>query len=152
MLLPFSIEKIPLTVVTDEKVTEPVPDRVRLLKVSPGVTDTAPPFNITEPVLAVKVPPVLVRLPPIVIMLLFGLKVPVLVRLPPTVKVPVLPVNVTVLMRLPVMVNVPELALKVPLFVNVPPAFSELVPVASNESDAPVPIVILLQVFGIPSA
>ena len=124
VLLPFSTDSIPLTVIADEKVTAPVPDRVRLLKVSPGVTDTVPPFKVTEPVLAPNVPPVLVRLPPKVNKLAPGLKAPVLVRLPVTARVPVpepaLNVLPVLLVRVPPTELFPVLRLKVPLLLMFP--------------------------------
>ena len=131
-LLPFSIENIPLTTVADEKVTGPVPDRVRLLKVCPGETETVPPFKLTVfPALVAKDPPVLIRLPP-------------------KVNVPVMPLKVPVLVKLPATVNVPSLMVTVPLLVKVPPTVRELVPVLLIVSDAPVPMAILLHNAGVP--
>ena len=129
---PFSIDITPLTTVADEKVTGPVPERVRLLNVNPGVTETVPPIKFTVlPVLVTNVPPVLVRFPPKLKVLVLALKVPVFVKFPATE-------------------IVPALAVTVPLLVNVPLAVRELVPVASIVSEAPEPTVILLHNAGVP--
>ena len=63
--LPFSIERIPLTVVVpDPKVTDPVLASVRLLKVVPPLIKGVLPFKTTVPIPGRKVPLVLVRFPP----------------------------------------------------------------------------------------